>query len=66
MLLGDSNTLQLILLEDLKLELSIPYRRNQKEFKKYSYENKIVRITVETVFAQHVDKFDMKLTYSII
>jgi len=67
-LLGDraylSNTIQLKLFEELNLDVSIPYRRNQKDFKKYSYENKIVRKRVETVFAQYVDEFDIKFTYS--
>ena len=55
---------QLRLFEELDLVVDVPYRRNQKDFKKYSYCNKIKRKTIETTFAQYVDEFVIRRNYA--
>lgn len=67
-LLGDrgylSGPVQLRLFEDLEVPLSIPYKSNQKDFKVYDYDKKIMRKTIETVFSQYCDEFKMKQNYA--
>lgn len=67
-LLGDRGYIgkatQLRLFEDLGLNLNIPYRRNQKDYKKYPYELKIKRKKIETVFAQFCDEFMIRRNYA--
>ena len=67
-LIGDkayrSNPLQLKLFEHFKIELSSPYRENQKDFKKYPYERKIIRKRIETCFSQYCDDFNIKRNYA--
>lgn len=67
-LLGDraylSHTHQLRLFEDLDLNVNVPYRRNQKDFKKYSHHYKIKRKTIETTFAQYIDEYLIRRNYS--
>jgi hypothetical protein len=67
-LIGDkayrSNPLQLKLFEHFSIELSSPYRENQKDYKKYPYERKIVRKRIETCFSQYCDDFNLKRNYA--
>lgn len=67
-LLGDRGYLgkdtQLRLFADLGLKLNIPYRRNQKDFRKYPYELKIIRKNIETVFSQYCDEFTIRRNYA--
>jgi len=67
-LLGDRAYLgkgtQLRLFEEVKLKLNVPYRRNQKDFKKYPYKLKIMRKNIETVFAQFCDEFLIRRNYA--
>ena len=67
-LLGDraylSANVQLQLFEELNMDVNVPYRRNQKDFKKYSNEYKIKRKTIETSFAQYVDEYVIRRNYA--
>ena len=67
-LLGDRGYLgkgtQLRLFEEVKLKLNVPYRRNQKDFKKYPYKLKIIRKKIETVFSQFCDEFLIRRNYA--
>jgi len=67
-LLGDRGYIgkvtQLKLFEDLNLTLSVPYRRNQKDFKEYDFGKKIKRKTIEVCFSQFVDEFNIRRNYA--
>lgn len=67
-LLGDRGYIgkatQLRLFEELKLNLDIPYRRNQKDFKEYAISKKIKRKSIEVVFSQLCDEFSIKHNYA--
>ena len=67
-LLGDRGYIgqatQLKLFEDLDLTLSVPYRRNQKDFKEYDFGKKIKRKTIEVCFSQFVDEFNIRRNYA--
>ena len=67
-LLGDrgyiGKTVQLRLFEELDLDLNIPYRRNQKDFQPYDKSKKIIRKTIEVVFAQYCDEFIIRRNYA--
>lgn len=67
-LLGDRGYIgrdtQLRLFKDLGLKLNIPYRRNQRDFKKYPFKFKIVRKKIETVFSQFCDEFMIRRNYA--
>ena len=67
-LLGDRGYIgqatQLRLFEELDLTLSIPYRRNQKDFVKYDFKKKIIRKTIEVCFSQFVDEFNIRRNYA--
>ena len=67
-LIGDkayrSNPLQLKLFEHFQIELSSPYRINQKDFKKYPYQRKITRKRIEACFSQYCDDFNLKRNYA--
>ena len=52
------------LFEELDLALSIPYRRNQKDFVKYDFKKKIIRKTIEVCFSQFVDEFNIRRNYA--
>lgn len=56
--------IQLSLFEDLSLSLNVPYRRNQKDFKKYPHDKKLIRKTIEVVFAQYCDEFRIRENYA--
>ena len=56
--------IQLSLFEDLSLSLNVPYRRNQKDFRKYPFDKKLIRKTIEVVFAQYCDEFRIRENYA--
>jgi len=55
---------QLRLFEELELKLDVPYRRNQKDYQQYSMIRKIQRKTIEVVFSQYCDEFEIKRNYA--
>ena len=67
-LLGDrayrSNPLQLSLFEKFKVKLKVPFRSNQKDFKKHPKKYKTKRQMIETFFAQMCDQFHLKRNYA--
>lgn len=67
-LLGDrayiGQAIQLQLFDELKLNIQVPYRRNQKDYKRYSNALKIKRKTIEVVFAQFCDEFRLRRNYA--
>lgn len=67
-LLGDrgyiGKAVQLSLFKNLDIKLKIPYRCNQKDFKKYPREAQIKRRKIETVFAQFCDEFLIRINYA--
>jgi len=67
-LLGDrgyiGRQIQLRLFEELGLDLQVPYRRNQKDFKQYSKPLKIKRKTIEVVFSQYCDEYSIRSNYA--
>lgn len=67
-LIGDrayrSDPLQLSLFDQFEITLDVPYRKNQKDFKPYSFERKIQRKRIETTFSQYCDEFMLKRNYA--
>jgi len=67
-LLGDRGYIgratQLRLFEEVNLQVDIPYRKNQKDFKKYSHAKKIKRKNIEVYFSQLCDEFMIKRNYA--
>ncbi len=67
-ILGDKGyvgkQLELDLKDKLDISMSIPYRKNQKDFTKYPFHLKLKRKTIETVFSQYVDEFMIKRNYA--
>lgn len=67
-LIGDrayrSAPLQLDLFRSHEIELTVPYRKNQRDFSPYPYELKIKRKRIETVFSQYCDQFMLKRNYA--
>jgi Transposase DDE domain len=59
-----SNPLQLDLFEGWVIQLSVPYRINQKDYQKYPCERKIQRKRIETLFSQYCDDFMLKRNYA--
>jgi hypothetical protein len=51
-----NDSLQLALFEDFDIELHVPYRKNQKDFKVYPQTLRIQRKRIETVFSQYYDQ----------
>lgn len=68
MLVGDkayrSVPLQLDLFESWEIDLSVPYKANQKDFKKYPHHLKVQRKRIETVFSQYCDDMMLKRNYA--
>lgn len=68
LLLGDrayrSNPLQLDLFEKYQLKLKVPFRSNQKDYKKHPKKYKTKRQMIETFFAQMCDQFNLKRNYA--
>jgi len=60
----DIKTTQLRLFEEVDIRLSVPYRRNQKDFKKYDFVKKIKRKQIEVVFSQLCDEFMIRRNYA--
>ena len=67
-LLGDRAYLgqatQLRLFEELNLRLDVPYRRNQKDYRKYDQVKKIKRKQIEVIFSQLCDEFLIRRNYA--
>jgi len=67
-LLGDRGYIgkatQLRLFKEVGLKLKVPYRRNQKDFKKYSRIRKLKRKTIEVVFSQYCDEYTIRSNYA--
>ena len=67
-LIGDkayrSQPLQMSLFEDWGIDLSVPYRSNQKDYVEYPYHLKIERKRIETVFSQYCDDLMLKRNYA--
>ena len=63
-LIGDrayrSDPLQLALFEDFEIDLQVPYRKNQRDFKEYPQAWSIQRKRIETVFSQYCDQHKIK------
>jgi hypothetical protein len=68
MLLGDrayiSNPLQASLFDDFNVELKVPFRSNQTDYKKHPKRYKTKRQMVETFFAQMCDQMNLRRNYS--
>ena len=67
-LIGDrayrSHPLQLRMFDERQIDLQVPYRRNQRDFKEYPYDLKIKRKQIETTFSQYCDEFMLKRNYA--
>jgi len=67
-LLGDrayrSNPLQMQLFDQFKVKLKVPFKVNQKDYKKHPGKWKGKRQMVETFFAQMCDQFHLKRNYA--
>jgi hypothetical protein len=67
-LIGDkayrSAPLQMELFDNWEINLSVPYRANQKDYQEYSYPKKIQRKRIETVFSQYCDDLMIKRNYA--
>ena len=67
-LLGDrayrSNPLQMELFDQFKVKLKVPFRMNQKDYKRHPRKWKSKRQMVETFFAQMCDQLNLKRNYS--
>jgi len=50
----------LALFEDFEIDLQVPYRRNQRDFKEYPQALRIQRKRIETVFSQNCDQHKIK------
>jgi hypothetical protein len=67
-LLGDRGYLgkatQLRLFQDVGIQLDIPFRRNQKDFKRYDKLKKRKRKTIEVIFSQYCDEYGIRINYA--
>jgi len=67
-ILGDrayiSKTVQTDLFYNHEVKLTVPFRQNQHDYKKYPRKNKSKRQMVETVFAQLCDHLNLKKNYA--
>lgn len=59
-----SAPLQMDLFSNWQIDLSVPYRINQKDYQVYPYEMKIKRKRIETTFSQYCDEFMLKRNYA--
>ena len=55
---------QLRLFQEVGIQLHVPYRRNQKDYKKYDILKKRKRKTIEVVFSQFCDEFTIRSNYA--
>ena len=55
---------QLRLFEQVGLQLQVPYRRNQKDYKRYDPAKRTKRKTIEVVFSQYCDEFHIRSNYA--
>lgn len=56
--------LHLDLIQTIGLKVDVPYRRNQRDYKKYDQVKKIKRRTIEVVFSQYCDEFHLRRNYA--
>jgi len=67
-LLGDrayrSNPLQMDLSDQFKVKLKVPFRMNQKNYRKHPKKWKSKRQMIETFFTQMCDQFHLKRNYA--
>lgn len=67
-LIGDrgyiGHSTQMRLFEEVRLQLDVPYRRNQHDFKTYDLDKRIKRKSIEVVFSQYCDEFLLRLNYA--
>ena len=67
-LIGDraylSAPLQLHLFEEFQIDLSVPFRRNQRDHQEYCRVKRIKRKRIETVFSQYCDALMLKRNYA--
>ena len=59
-----SQTIQLDLFNEVKIELETPKRKNQKEYKPQFYQFKKYRKRIETLFSQLCDQFMIRRNYT--
>ncbi len=55
---------QLRLFEQVGIQLEVPYRRNQKDYRVYDPEKRIKRKSIEVVFSQYCDEFHLRINYA--
>ena len=55
---------QLRLFQEVGIQLHVPYRKNQKDYKKYDILKKHKRKTIEVVFSQFCDEFAIRSNYA--
>jgi len=55
---------QLRLFEEIGIQLEVPYRRNQRDYKAYDPSRKAKRKTIEVVFSQYCDEFGIRQNYA--
>jgi hypothetical protein len=67
-LIGDrayrSAPVQLHLFDQFEIDLSVPFRRNQRDHQEYCELKRIKRKRIETVFSQYCDAFLLKRNYA--
>lgn len=67
-LIGDrayqSHPLQLRMFDEKQIDLKVPYKSNQRDFREYPYDLKIKRKRIETTFSQYCDEFMLKRNYA--
>ena len=68
LLIGDkvyqSRPVQMTLFSNWEIDLSVPYRVNQKDYEEYPYHLKIERKKIETIFSQYCDDLMLKRNYA--
>lgn len=55
---------QLRLFQEVGIQLEVPYRRNQKDYKRYDVLKKRKRKTIEVVFSQFCDAYTIRSNYA--
>lgn len=68
LLLGDrgyiGHVTQLRLFDEVGISLEVPYRKNQKDFKVYDPDKRLKRKSIEVVFSQYCDEFQLRQNYA--
>jgi hypothetical protein len=55
---------QLRLFQEVGIQLQVPYRRNQRDYKRYDVLKKRKRKTIEVIFSQYCDEFTIRHNYA--